>query len=382
MQVRSQMQIQRQRQIQIPRQRQIQIRIQNQIQNEMQIQKRIQNKAQNQIRNQTQTQKQMRRLSRIRGRSRRDGGGRHGAGADPPGRWLFEDALSSPQNGGAMRIALIQQRAEYDQVANLARGLEAFRRAARNGAEMVCFAELAFSRFHPQKPAGKGFRELAESIPGPTTDAFSALARELGVVAVLNLYERHGDECFDSSPVIDADGTILGVTRMLHITDYPCFHEQGYYTPGDSGVPVFDTAVGRVGVSICYDRHYPEVMRGLAVAGAEVVVVPQAGAVGEWPEGLYEAEMRVAAFQNGYFTALVNRVGPEECLEFAGESFVCAPDGTVIARAGAGTDETLLADLDLGLVEKSHARQLFLRDRRPELYSEWLGPDGGRKTSG
>ena len=137
-------------------------------------------------------------------------------------------------------------------------------------------------------------------------------------------------------------------------------------------MPVFDTALGAVGVSICYDRHYPEYMRALALAGAQMVFVPQAGAVGEWPEGLYEAEMRVAAFQNGYFTALCNRVGPEPKLTFSGESFVCDPSGEVIARAGLGTEEILLCDVDLGKVEDSHARRLFLRDRRPELYNEWL----------
>ncbi len=135
---------------------------------------------------------------------------------------------------------------------------------------------------------------------------------------------------------------------------------------------MYDTWAGRIGVAICYDRHYPEYMRALAVRGAELVVVPQAGAVGEWPEGLYEAEMRVAAFQNGYFTALCNRVGPEECLNFGGESFVCAPDGRVIARAQAREDTILFADIDLGEVTASHARRLFLRDRRPELYSGWI----------
>jgi N-carbamoylputrescine amidase len=125
-------------------------------------------------------------------------------------------------------------------------------------------------------------------------------------------------------------------------------------------------------VAICYDRHYPEYMRALALGGAELVLVPQAGAVGEWPEGLYEAEMRVAAFQNGYFVALCNRVGSEERLDFAGESFVCGPDGVVLARAGQGTDEILLAEVDLARARDSHARRLFLRDRRPELYSGWL----------
>ena len=125
-------------------------------------------------------------------------------------------------------------------------------------------------------------------------------------------------------------------------------------------------------MAICYDRHYPEYMRALALAGAQVVFVPQAGAVGEWPDGLYEAEMRVAAFQNGYFTALCNRVGREERLDFAGESFVCDPAGNVLVRAGSGSEEILTADLDLGEVDRSHARELFLRDRRPELYAEWM----------
>ena len=173
-------------------------------------------------------------------------------------------------------------------------------------------------------------------IPGPTTDAFCDLAKEHGVVFVLNLFESADAKTFDSSPVIDADGTIMGTTRMIHITDYPCFHEQGYYAPGDNGAPVYDTKYGKIGVAICYDRHYPEYMRAMGVAGAEVVFVPQAGAVDEWPEGLYEAELRVAAFQNGYFTALCNRVGKEEQLTFAGESFVCDPTGNVIARAAQG----------------------------------------------
>jgi N-carbamoylputrescine amidase len=271
-----------------------------------------------------------------------------------------------------MRIALVQQPAGPDRAANLERGLAAFDAAADAGAELVCYAELAFERFHPQRPARPGFEELAEAVPGPTTEAFAARARARGVAAVLNLFERDGERCFDTSPVIDADGRLLGRARMVHITDYEGFHEQGYYSPGDTGAAVFDTAGGRVGVAICYDRHFPEQMRALALAGAEVVVVPQAGTVGEWPEGLYEAELRVAAFQNGYFTALCNRVGREESLHFAGESFVCAPDGRVVARAGTGTQETLVADLDLAEVARSHARRLFLRDRRPELYADWL----------
>ncbi len=271
-----------------------------------------------------------------------------------------------------MKIALVQQPAGSDKTANLERGLEAFERAARRGAELVCFAELAFERFHPQRPAGDDVLSLAEPVPGPITEAFSERARELGVVAVLNLFERDGDRTYDCSPVIDADGTLLGRTRMIHITDYACFHEQGYYAPGDTGAPVYDTRAGRIGVAICYDRHYPEYMRALALSGAELVVVPQAGARDEWPDGLFEAEMRVAAFQNGYFTALCNRVGAEEALEFAGGSFVCDPAGRVVARAAEGEEELLIAEIDLAEAGSSHARKLFLRDRRPELYPGWL----------
>ena len=271
-----------------------------------------------------------------------------------------------------MKIALVQQHATPDKPANVARGVAALERAARDGAEVVAFAELAFEWFHPQRPAGPDPLSLAETVPGPITDLFARKARELGVVVVLNLYERERDRAFDCSPVLDADGSLLGRTRMIHITDYPCFHEQGYYTPGDTGAPVYRTKAGAIGVAICYDRHYPEYMRALALGGADLVVVPQAGSVGEWPEGLYEAEVQVAAFQNGYFVALCNRVGREDCLTFAGESFVCAPDGRVIARAPAGADTVLTATLEIADNRRSHARRLFMQHRRPELYPAWL----------
>ncbi len=271
-----------------------------------------------------------------------------------------------------MRIALVQQHAGPDKAQNVARGLRAFEEAARAGAKVVCFAELAFEPFYPQNPAGPESRTPAEPVPGPMTDAFAARAREHGVVCVLNLFERDGSRTYDCSPVIDADGTLLGRTRMIHITEYACFHETGYYSPGDTGAPVYRTKAGAIGVAICYDRHYPEYMRALALAGADLVIVPQAGSVGEWPEGLYEAELQVAAFQNGYFVALCNRVGKEEKLTFAGESFVTSPDGVVTARAKLGSDEILYADVDFKQNEDSNARRLFIRDRRPELYAGWL----------
>ena len=160
---------------------------------------------------------------------------------------------------------------------------------------------------------------------------------------------------------------------MVHITEYACFHEQGYYTPGDSGAPVYRTKAGPIGVAICYDRHFPEYMRALALNGADLVFVPQAGAVGEWPDGLYEGEMRVAAFHNGYYVALCNRVGRRTAWTSPASRSCATPDGLVLARAPLGQDHILFADLDLAANERSHARRLFLRHRRPELYADWLG---------
>jgi len=272
-----------------------------------------------------------------------------------------------------VRVALVQFEAGTDQARAVARGLDAVRTAAANGARLVAFPELAFTPFFPCcSPDGPAPVATGEPVPGPTTDAFSRVAAELGVVIVLNLYEREGASAFDSSPVIDADGRVLGTTRMLHVAQMPHFHEQEYYTPGDHGMPVYETAVGRVGVAICYDRHYPEVMRSLGLQRADLVVVPQAGMVGEWPEGLYEAELRVAAFQNGYFTALANRVGVEPSMSFAGESFVCDPSGRVIARGPARAEAIVYADLDLTEIERCHARRLFYRDRRPAIVPQLL----------
>jgi N-carbamoylputrescine amidase len=275
-----------------------------------------------------------------------------------------------------MRLALVQQHATTDLGGNLRRGLDAVRRAADEGAGLVAFAELAFTPFYPQAPPSGDLRALAEPVPGPTTDAFQRLARELGLVIIPNLFERDGERTFDCSPVIDADGTVLGRTRMVHILEAPCFHERQYYTPGDLGAPVFDTRAGRVGVAICYDRHFPEYMRALALGGAGLVIVPQAGLVDEWPAGFFEGEMCTAAFQNGYFVALCNRVGAEPAVTFAGESFVCGPEGAVRARAPRGKDAVLIADIDLGDAARSHARRHLLPDRRPDVYAEWFGVRG------
>jgi len=267
-----------------------------------------------------------------------------------------------------MKIALIQQHATEDTRLNLERGIEAFHRAAETGAKLVAFAELAFLPFLPQAPANSESLGFAETIPGPTVEKFSELARKYAIVVVLNLFERDGQNTYDSSPIIDADGSFLGTTRMVHIMDGMGFHEKGYYNPGDRMTFVYQTQIGRVGVAICYDRHFPEYMRALGLKGAEIVIIPQAGAVGEWPKGIFQTEIQVAAFQNGYYAALVNRVGKEELLHFSGESFVVDPKGQIIAQAPEGEDFILCADCDFSKISESPAKRFFLPDRRPEVY--------------
>lgn len=275
-----------------------------------------------------------------------------------------------------MKIALIQYQPTANLTESINRGLEALEEAAAAGAKLVAYPELAFTPFYPQHRATPDSINLAEPIPGPTVAIFQEAAQRLGVVVVLNLYERDGTNAYDTSPVIDADGTLLGSTRMMHITDYEAFYEQGYYTPGNTGIPVYDTAVGRIGVAICYDRHYPEYLRALALGGADLVLVPQAGALDEWPGGLFEAELKVASFQNGFYMALANRVGEEDVLTFAGESFVTDPFGQVIAQAPKAKEAILYADVDFARCNEAPARKLFFEHRRADQYEALIAPAG------
>ncbi len=267
-----------------------------------------------------------------------------------------------------MKIALVQQHASNDGNDNISRGISALEEAASKGAQLIAYPELAFTRFYPQKPSAAKYKDLAETVPGPTTDKLREKAKKLGVVVVINLFEKEKGKTYDSSQVIDADGRIVGKTRMAHILEAPCFHEKEYYSPGNLRIRAFETEVGRIGIAICYDRHFPEYMRMLALGGAELVVIPQAGAVNEWTPGLFEAEIQTASFQNGYYAALVNRVGVEERVTFAGESFVTDPSGKVVARAKKLKDQILYCDVDLRLIRRSFARKHFINDRRPQLY--------------
>lgn len=270
-----------------------------------------------------------------------------------------------------MEIALVQHFLPSDPMEAFQQGLGSIKDAANAGADLVAFPELSFTPFYPQIPLAEredDLMDLAEPVPGPTTDSIADMAKSFGVVVVFNLLERDGDQTYNTSPVIDADGTLLGKTRMMHIPQYENFYEQDYYTPGNTGAPVYDTAVGRVGVATCYDRHYPEYLRALGLAGAELVIVPQAGVKDEWPQGVYEAELKTASFQNGYFMAMPNRVGREDRLYFDGRSLVTDAHGKILAQAPANDSILVMSALDLSTCADAPARRLFLNDRRPDQY--------------
>jgi len=270
-----------------------------------------------------------------------------------------------------MDVALVQHVFPDDRNEALQQGRRAVEDASRAGADLVVFPELSFSPFYPRIPIEERSEspfDLAEPIPGPTTETIAEVAEAYGVVVVVNLLERDGDCTYDTAPVIDADGTLLGATRMMHITAYESFHEKGYYAPGDTGAPVYDTAVGQLGVAICYDRHFPEYLRALVLQDAEIVAIPQAGVDGEWPTGMYEAEIQVGSMQHGFFAALANRVGRDGHMEFSGGSLVTDPFGRIVAQAPTNEPAVLHAPVDLEQCTEGPARSLFCRHRRPDQY--------------
>jgi N-carbamoylputrescine amidase len=267
------------------------------------------------------------------------------------------------------KIALAQLSASDDIEKNIQKAEHFMRKAAENQAHIICFPEMGFIKFFPQYRTDKKYFNYAEPVPGPTVERFQKLAKKYSLVTIINIFEQEGSGFyFNTTPVIDQNGTLLGKAQMIHIAEEPFFNEKYYYTPGRTGFPVFHTQSGTIGLAICYDRHFPEQMRALVIQGVDFIFIPQAGVKGN-PIELYEIEMRAASFTNQVFIVLVNRVGIEDQLEFIGGSFVTNPTGSIIAYAGTDKEELLLADCDLSLIEKMRQECPFLRDRRPELYS-------------
>jgi len=273
----------------------------------------------------------------------------------------------------SIRLALAQMAASEDLEANRQRGLDWVKQAAQAGAQIICFTELGLLPFFPQYRAEKKFFQWAEALDGPTVQRFREVAQREHIHILLNIFERaNAGGYYDATVLLKADGgPTLGPVRMMHIAEEPGFNEKFYYWPGNTLPQVFALDVVKIGVAICYDRHFPEYMRQLVLLGAEIIFTPFAGLVND-PIKMYEIEMQGAAFQNQVFIAAVNRAGKEPTVEFIGGSFVVDPAGEVMARGPRGEEKLLLVDCDLSRIEEMRQARPFLRDRRPEVYANWL----------
>lgn len=249
--------------------------------------------------------------------------------------------------------------------------------AADQGAQIVCTQELFCSRYFCQTEDAAKF-DLAETIPGPTTDTLQNLAGELGITIIASLFEKRMRGLYhNTAGVIDADGELLGIYRKMHIPDDPEYYEKYYFTPGDLGFRVFDTRFGRVAVLICWDQWFPEGARAAALQGAEVLFYPTAIGWHDHESAHHAAQhdawqtmQRSHAIANGVFVVAVNRVGREDQLSFFGQSFVADPFGRILHRSPADREETIVLDLDPGLIEATRRDWPFLRDRRIESYGD------------
>jgi N-carbamoylputrescine amidase len=269
-------------------------------------------------------------------------------------------------------------RCEEDPARNLARAIEGIEEAARRGARIVCLQELFRSRYPCQSEDAARF-DLAEPIPGPTTDALGKLAGARGVAILASLFERRAEGLYHNTAVaIDADGRLLGRYRKMHIPDDPLYYEKFYFTPGDLGFKSFSLRDARAGVLVCWDQWFPEAARLTALAGAQILFYPtaigwqfdEAAEIDAAQHEAWETAQRAHAIANGVFVAVVNRVGREDAIRFWGQSFVCDPFGRVLARASASDEEVLVVDCDLGLIERVRRNWPFLRDRRIDAYPD------------
>ncbi len=273
-------------------------------------------------------------------------------------------------------VAAIQLSCGDDVQANLAKTVAQIEAAAQSGAQLICLQELFASTYFCQSEDHDKF-ELAETIPGPTTNALSEVAKRLGVVIVGGVFERRAAGVFHNSAVmIESDGSILGIYRKMHIPDDPYFYEKFFFTPGDLGFKNFETSVGNVGVCICWDQWFPEAARLTAMQGAEILVYPTAigwqapekAEFGESQRNAWQTMMRSHAIANGVFLVAPNRVGVEDNIEFWGSSFVSDPYGNLIKVASDANAETLVVDCDLSLVQTARTHWPFFRDRRIDAY--------------
>jgi N-carbamoylputrescine amidase len=282
---------------------------------------------------------------------------------------------------GPVVLGLIQSRCSPDPADNFARTARRIAQAARQGARIICTQELFRSQYFCQTENHDSFK-LAEPIPGPSSKALQQLARRHKIVLIASLFEKRAAGVYhNTAAVIDADGRLLGLYRKMHIPDDPLYHEKFYFAPGDLGFRAWQTRRGKIGVCICWDQWYPEAARLTALQGAGILFYPTA--IGWHPSekaehgvnqhSAWETIQRSHAVANGCYVAAVNRVGLEKPdggagLEFWGQSFVAAPSGQILAKAGADREEILLAAVDMGQVDAARTHWPFLRDRRIDAY--------------
>jgi N-carbamoylputrescine amidase len=280
-------------------------------------------------------------------------------------------------------IGLLQHACSADPAANLGKALELAEKAADRGANIICTQELFHSQYFCQSEDHRNFR-LAERIPGPSTEAFQELAKRRGVVVVASLFEKRASGLYhNTAAVIDADGSLLGIYRKMHIPDDPLYYEKFYFAPGDTGFRSWKTRFGRIGVLICWDQWYPEAARLTALQGAEIILYPTA--IGWHPRekrrhgkeqhDAWETIQRSHAVANGCFVAVCNRIGLEKPaggagIEFWGQSFVAGTGGRVLGRAAAARQEILVVPVDLKEVDATRTHWPFLRDRRIDAYGD------------
>jgi len=277
-------------------------------------------------------------------------------------------------------IGLVQMRCSTDPADNLRRAQDGLREAARRGARVACLPELFRTQYFCQTEDPAVF-DLAEPIPGPSTEALGALARELKLVIVGSIFERRAAGIYHNTAVVfEADGSICGRYRKMHIPDDPLYYEKYYFTPGDLGFQAVDTSAAKVGTLVCWDQWYPEAARLTALKGAEVIFYPTAigwhprekAEYGPAQHDAWRTMQRAHAISNGVYVAAVNRIGHEGAgdggIEFWGGSFVADPFGRIIAEASADTEEVLVVECDPGLMEETRRHWPFLRDRRIDAY--------------
>ena len=285
-----------------------------------------------------------------------------------------------PPQGQQITLGLIQAKANCDPAINLSETLAKVERAARDGANIVCTQELFATEYFCQSEDHENFR-LAETIPGPTTKAFQRLAKRFEIVVIISLFEKRGSGVYhNSAAIIDADGSLLGIYRKMHIPDDPLYYEKFYFTPGDLGFRSWKTRFGKIGVLICWDQWYPEAARLTAMRGAEILFYPTAigwhpsekEQYGEQQRNAWETIQRSHAVANGCYVASVNRVGHEtpiggDGIEFWGNSFIAGTSGEILSQAGLN-ETVLLQKVDLCRVDATRTHWPFLRDRRIDAY--------------